>query len=147
MEECQIAETSCIFYPGSSATSVPIYRTSSCYTPEEVMLTELSLVCSQVTLIMSQLGKPREADTLDCRLDDPGFVSWQGQEMFLTSKSSRPAVGAHLSFYSMRTAQLHLIPRLKINAAVPSFPPFISSRHVNVQVYCTFPRLHRRFFS
>jgi hypothetical protein len=41
-------------------------------------------------------------------LGDQGFDSWQGQEIFLFFKTSRPALGAHPACYSMGTRVLSL---------------------------------------
>jgi hypothetical protein len=48
------------------------------------------------------------------RAGRPGFVSWQGQEIFLYSTALRPALGAHSASCPMGTGSAQRLPKYVI---------------------------------
>jgi hypothetical protein len=76
------------------------------------------------------LAEPWPGNTgLDCALRDPGFQSRRGQEGFLFSKASRPAMEPTQPpvqwimgvFPGVMRPGHHLVPRLRKSGAVPLF--------------------------
>jgi hypothetical protein len=91
------------------------------------------------------------AQGLDYRLDNNGFKSWEGQEIFLSSKSCRVALGTtQFHFYwvpwiipRLKVAghdvdhSLHLVPSLRMSGAILPLP-HIPSWHGQGQLHLYF---------
>jgi hypothetical protein len=56
-----------------------------------------------------QIGRYSESHT-ECIIEKSGYHSWQGQQLFLFSKGSRPSMVGHIHLMQIRCVAAHLYP-------------------------------------